>query len=457
MERITANVSGKAKRVTWRGRDYLVAPVSSIVPGVHAGSQGPLLYEADDIGLDVIAWNDKPATVGHPVVNGQHVTALRPDVLERQGVGRVFESVFNGKLQHALYVDVQDARRVDPRLVEKLERGELIEVSTGLYVTHEPAPDGAVFNSPGGPVPYKSVARNLKPDHLAILLDEKGACSIEAGCGVFNAAAYPEKCPHCGGAVDAKTGKCKECGMQLEANAKKKQPSDAADVTPEKACKILRDKSVNGHPLSPSQRGMFGAICGKKKPTANSSVPACGEPGWECSVCNTTHEESTMLTADQKKAIVDGLVANCECQDDLPWKGKDAAALNAMSDEKLMTMDECRKAVAKMKPAANAAPVVNAAPAALPVAPPVVTAQDFVTAVFGPGATVASVRNEMGLAKRILQSTTDQVVNSLRSVAAIEQDPRRKELIENSIKSGDLDDMNRTLTLVGFKIGRAHV
>lgn len=42
-------------------------------------------------------------------------------------------------------------------------------------------------------------------------------------------------------------------------------PSEEADVTPEKACTILRDGEVHGKPLTEAQRGMFGAICGRKK------------------------------------------------------------------------------------------------------------------------------------------------------------------------------------------------
>lgn len=41
------------------------------------------------------------------------------------------------------------------------------------------------------------------------------------------------------------------------------QPSDSADVSPEKARTILRDGHVNGHPLTDAQRGMFGAIAGR--------------------------------------------------------------------------------------------------------------------------------------------------------------------------------------------------
>src|SRR5262249_22662424 len=41
-------------------------------------------------------------------------------------------------------------------------------------------------------------------------------------------------------------------------------PSEEADVTPDKACRILHDGTVHGKPLTEAQRGLFGAICGKK-------------------------------------------------------------------------------------------------------------------------------------------------------------------------------------------------
>ena len=33
---------------------------------------------------------------------------------------------------------------------------------------------------------YIAIARKYRPDHLAILLNERGACSIQDGCGVLN-------------------------------------------------------------------------------------------------------------------------------------------------------------------------------------------------------------------------------------------------------------------------------
>lgn len=42
------------------------------------------------------------------------------------------------------------------------------------------------------------------------------------------------------------------------------QPSDTLAISPEKACTIIKDGQVHGHPLTQAQRGMFGALCGKR-------------------------------------------------------------------------------------------------------------------------------------------------------------------------------------------------
>ena len=49
------------------------------------------------------------------------------------------------------------------------------------------------------------------------------------------------------------------------ANRRKRLPSQRANVSPEKARKILHDGSVRGHALTTPQRGMFGAIASRKR------------------------------------------------------------------------------------------------------------------------------------------------------------------------------------------------
>ncbi len=191
MERLLANISGQVRRATFNGRDYLIAPATSITPGVLTGSRGALYYPPDEIGKDVASWNGMPIVARHPLDGDVPVSARNPGVLERQGIGTVFETaVANGKLQLELWFDIDATRRVDDRILRAIEAGRPVELSTGLYVDAVDAPQGAVHNGTDRDGqsyerPYSHIARNYRPDHIAILMDEKGACSVADGCGVL--------------------------------------------------------------------------------------------------------------------------------------------------------------------------------------------------------------------------------------------------------------------------------
>jgi hypothetical protein len=182
---VNFRAAGKARRTTFNGRDYLVAPMTLIVPGVVPGSEGPLLYPLEELARNYQAWNYMPIVINHPLRGGRHVSAREPAILEESGVGFVFNASLDGRLRGEGWFDVERTRRVDVRVLDRLERGEPLELSTGLYVDTEAAPQGAVWNTPGGPRPYRAVARNYRPDHLAVLPDQRGACAVDDGCGVL--------------------------------------------------------------------------------------------------------------------------------------------------------------------------------------------------------------------------------------------------------------------------------
>ena len=177
MEQIVANLSGKTRRVTRHSREYLVAPMTLIVPGVLNGSNGPLYYPLDELTKTASAWNDMPIVVQHP--NGG--SGRQPSVLDASKVGRVYNATTNGKLKAEGWFDVEALRRVDTRVLAALDAGQPMELSTGLYTDNEEAEEGANHNGTA----YTHVARNYRPDHLAILPDSLGACSIKDGCGLL--------------------------------------------------------------------------------------------------------------------------------------------------------------------------------------------------------------------------------------------------------------------------------
>lgn len=183
MENVIANLAGKARRATLNGREHLVAPLTLIVPGVLSGSKGALYYPPEEIVKNHDAWNHIPLVVYHPTdpLTNAHLSARDPAVLDRQGIGILLNVKANGKLTAEGWFDVESTRRIDNRVYEALVKGTPIELSTGLYTENEVAPEGA--NHKGRP--YDFIARNYRPDHLAILPDQIGACSIKDGCGVL--------------------------------------------------------------------------------------------------------------------------------------------------------------------------------------------------------------------------------------------------------------------------------
>jgi hypothetical protein len=179
IQRLTVNFSGRVRRDVMRGRAYLVAPMTLINPGVLNGSKGPLLYPPDEIAKNPGQWNGVPITVYHPHRLGQPVSAAEPGVLDAQGVGEVRNATSNGKLRAEGWFDVAKIRRVNPVIYRRLLANEQIELSTGLYTDN--VDQSGTFNGRQ----YVAVARNYRPDHLAILPDQVGACSVSDGCGVL--------------------------------------------------------------------------------------------------------------------------------------------------------------------------------------------------------------------------------------------------------------------------------
>lgn len=164
------------------GKKFLVAPITLIVPGVLAGSKGALYYPQEEVEKSVPAWDGKPITVNHPVSeNGKPLSAKDRSVFARQGIGHLRNARFErGRLIADGWFLPEKTKRVEPRIYQALVTGtKPVEVSTGLFVDEVP-----VEHSEYRGKSYCLKAVNYRPDHLAILPDERGACSVEDGCGL---------------------------------------------------------------------------------------------------------------------------------------------------------------------------------------------------------------------------------------------------------------------------------
>ena len=178
LSKCTANYAASTTRVTWNGREYIVAPMVLIREGVLNGSSGPLFYPGSELAKNVDAWNGMPIVLNHP----REGSARRPFVLLKDGMGFVFNARYRQrKLTAEGYFDVEATRQVSPDILTALQSGRTLELSTGLFTDSEEARAGATFNGKA----YTAIARNYRPDHLAILPTAKGACSRTDGCGVL--------------------------------------------------------------------------------------------------------------------------------------------------------------------------------------------------------------------------------------------------------------------------------
>ncbi len=159
------------------GNTYLVFPVIPIKEGVLNEE----FVSASEIEKFYESWNGRPITVNHPTDSeGNFLSANSPEVLEQFQIGQLFFTKFEDKkLKGEVWIqrEMAEAKVGGETVVNRVLDGEMLQVSTGYWRDFENKQ--GVYNGKT----YNRVASNIKPDHLAILLDDVGACSVEDGCG----------------------------------------------------------------------------------------------------------------------------------------------------------------------------------------------------------------------------------------------------------------------------------
>ena len=193
MQTLTANLD--TTHVRYRkldGTNYMVCPMVMLTEGVHAGSNGPLMYHAAEMAKTPVLWDHKPVTINHPTINGQPVSACSPAAIEAQKVGMILNTEFQAanrgqpaRLKSEAWLLPEKLKQVSPEVFNAVKRGQVVEVSTGLFCD-QPKSTG-VWNKEY----YDAEAMNFRADHLAILPNEKGSCSIEDGAGLMRNARTP--------------------------------------------------------------------------------------------------------------------------------------------------------------------------------------------------------------------------------------------------------------------------
>lgn len=180
---VSVNTTGKAKTEKFQGREFFVAPAVMMTEGVHTGSAGPVLYTNKFLRKDPEAWDHKPIVVYHPKRDGEFVSANDPDILNNSGVGFLLRTRFDNQKKGwktECWFDKEQTKKVDPRVYSNLENGKVTEVSTGMMLRC--TKKKGEWNGQK----YKFEAlRSRANDHLAVLPDQVGACSVKKGAGLL--------------------------------------------------------------------------------------------------------------------------------------------------------------------------------------------------------------------------------------------------------------------------------
>jgi len=179
IQKFTCNLLPKLVRHDrMEDRDFIVVPMVILTEGVHLGSDGPLFYPNEELSKTPAVWNYKPVVVYHPEMNGVGVSACDPVIITSRKVGVMMNTRFEkGKLKSEAWIETTRADSIEPRIMEALNKNEMMELSTGVFVDAE-----ATAGEWNGEA-YQGIARNYRPDHLALLPDKIGACSIADGAG----------------------------------------------------------------------------------------------------------------------------------------------------------------------------------------------------------------------------------------------------------------------------------
>lgn len=356
METLTVNIVGNTRTEELHGRKYLVAPLSMIVPGVLNGSEGPLLYLEQDLVSSQLSWNGLPITLNHPMDDNNGPTSARlPNILEKYFLGWVFNCRFDKALKAEGWFDILRCDEVDPRIINRIKLKEPIELSTGLFTTNEKVPQDSksniFINAHGETKTYKAIARNHVPDHLAILLDNVGACSIREGCGVMvdnnkKEGTFIGKLKSLlkseeEGLVDNDAG-FSEIRKQIRTLLDERFPSSLNNIFIEE---IFTDHFVfnNNDTLFRMEYSEKDGIV-----SLDSAPPSKVLKKVEF-VAVTNKEQKKMTEKNEKKTeLIDNLVNNCKC-----WEEADREVLNTFSEEKLTALQP--KDPEKKEPVKNSA------------------------------------------------------------------------------------------------------
>jgi hypothetical protein len=201
------------------GKTWLVVNGVPIVEGVL----NKFLVPYEEFAAFPADWNDTPLVLNHPKENGGSARVASPDV---PVIGRFHNTTVDAtgrRLTGEFWLDKIAflATQQGADLYAKMLKGQPIEVSTGYF-----APQTSFENGKFGGTDYTGIHKGIHPDHIAILTNEAGACSLYDGCGMNRNAEGVVL--NCGNAKDCTRADCPMKGKkqgQQDMNQQSADPS----------------------------------------------------------------------------------------------------------------------------------------------------------------------------------------------------------------------------------------
>lgn len=284
MRRLEANLAkGEVRRASLDGKPHVVVPVIMARGDVvmNATLVPPSEFEA-------FAWNGVPVTLRHPQSDGGAFdTANKPINVEKYRIGTIYNTKSaDGVLRAEAWLDVELTNKKAPGLIANLEAGVEMNVSTGFFSDLEPK--SGHLNGRD----YEAVHHNIRPDHLALLPDELGACSYEDGCGVRSniRGAISERLTKMLAAFSAEVAKWSPAVAELDLALRANAAGDGKGAQPEPDEKPKDDET-----MKPEEIAALAANAAKEAVAAALAVQAEAN-------AKAIKEALATFAADQAKA-----------------------------------------------------------------------------------------------------------------------------------------------------------
>ena len=152
----------------------VICPIVIAKEGILHGSRGAIFYRSEVLKKYAPKFNNIPLTLNHPIFENEFVSVNYNEQIQKKYIiGKVSDAFYN------------HAKKAICGFIEICENHELLdfiktlkEVSMGVF-TDEIIEQGTFWGKS-----YEKTCTYIKPDHVAILAGQTGACSFADGCGL---------------------------------------------------------------------------------------------------------------------------------------------------------------------------------------------------------------------------------------------------------------------------------